>query len=394
MRTKIGISELRDVIGRAGGQGGASDHGRNQFCSVGQLHIIHPPSAHDNEDTRFKVAWIDNMTIKANQIVQCVLAVCVLVASNAAGAAATPPPASDSQLAEVLVVGKQPGPGLWRISKGDHDLWVFAALTPLPKQMIWAATDIERHIGQSQAVLAPPRIDPHIGFFRGLTLLPSLLRARHNPDGRTLEQVVPHDLYMRWLALRVKYLGNSGDEKLRPMLAALDLADKTLDKEGLDDDPGIWRRIESISRRARVPIEPVVLDLDIHDEKAYVRDLTQISTERELACLRSVIEHLESDLPSLRERANLWSLGDVARLRPLLPADEPIACFDAVMSVSRFRSEYDQISARLDALWISSAEQALQTNQSTVAVVGIKKFLAADGWLAQLRSQGYEIQEP
>jgi TraB/PrgY/gumN family len=326
------------------------------------------------------------------------LAACALTASSLARAAAAPamtqPSVSDAQLAEVLVVGKQPGPGLWRISKGDHDLWIFATLTPLPKQMIWDATDIEKHIGQSQAVLAPPRIDPHVGFFRGLTLLPSLLRARHNPDGRTLEQVVPHDLYMRWLGLRVKYLGNSGDEKLRPMLAAFDLADHALDEEGLNDDPDIWKRIESISRRARVPIEPVVLDLKIHDEKAYVRDLTQISTERELACLRSVIEHLERDLPSLRERANLWSLGDVARLRPLLPADEPIACFDAVMSVSRFRSEYDQVSARLDALWISSAEQALQRNRSTLAVVGIKKLLAADGWLAQLRSRGYEIREP
>jgi hypothetical protein len=319
-------------------------------------------------------------------------------AAETAATAVTPSrteqPSSDAQLAEVLVVGKQPGPGLWRISKGDHDLWVFATLTPLPKRMIWDTTDIEKRIGQSQAVLAPPRIDPHVGFFRGLTLLPSLLRARHNPDGRTLEQVVPHDLYMRWLGLRVKYLGNSGDEKLRPMLAALDLADHALDEEGLDDDPDIWKRIESLSHRARVPIQPVVLDLKIDDEKAYVRDLTQISTEGELACMRSVIEHLENDLPSLRERANLWSLGDIERLRPLLAADEPMACFDAVMSVSRFRSEYDQVSARLDALWMSSAEQALQSNKSTLAVVGIKKFLAADGWLAQLRSRGYEIREP
>ena len=327
-----------------------------------------------------------------------VLATCALAAAFLAAAAeapaVTPPPVSDAQLAEVLVVGKQPGPGLWRISKGNHDLWIFATLTPLPKRMIWDSTGIEKHIGLSQAVLAPPRIDPHVGFFRGLTLLPALLRARHDPDGRTLEQVVPHDLYMRWLALRVKYLGTTSDEKLRPMLAAFDLADHALDTEGLDDDPAIWRRIESLSRHARVPIEPVVLDLKIPDERAYVRDLTQIPRERELACLRSVIEHLEKDLPSLRERANLWSLGDIARLRPLLPADEPIACFDAVMSVSRFRSEYDQVAARLDALWMSSAEHALATNQSTLAVVGIKKLLADDGWLAQLRSRGYEIQEP
>jgi hypothetical protein len=87
-----------------------------------------------------------------------VLAACALTASFLAGAAATPvttqPPVSEAQLAEVLVVGKQPGPGLWRVSKGDHDLWIFATLTPLPKQMIWDATDIEKHIGQSQTVLA------------------------------------------------------------------------------------------------------------------------------------------------------------------------------------------------------------------------------------------------
>jgi hypothetical protein len=260
--------------------------------------------------------------------------------------------------------------------------------------MIWDATDVEKRIEQSQAVLAPPRIEPHVGFFRGLTLIPSLLRARHDPDGRTLEQVVPHAWYVRWLGLRVKYLGTSSDEKLRPMLAALDLAGHALEEEGLGDDPDIWRRIESISRRARVPVQPIVLDVELHDEKSYVRGLAQISRERELTCFESIIEHLEKDLPSLRERANLWSLGDVARLRPLLPADEPTACFDAVMSVSQFRSEYDQLSAQLDALWLSSAEQALEKNLSTVAVVGIKTLLAADGWLEQFRSRGYEIQEP
>jgi hypothetical protein len=316
------------------------------------------------------------------------------MAAAQAGPVAGEPPPADAPLADVLVVGKLPGPGLWRISKGDHDLWIFATLTPLPKRMVWDAAEVEGRVRQSQAVLSPPRIEPHIGFFRGLTLLPSLLRARHNPDGRSLEQVVPHELYMRWLGLRVKYLGNSSDENLRPMLAAFDLADHALDSEGLDDDPGIWKRIEGIARQARVPVQPVVLDIKVQDEKAYVRDLTQISADSEVSCLRSTVEHLEKDLPSLRARANLWSLGDVERLRPLLPADEPIECFDAVMSVSRFRKEYDQVSAQLDELWISRAAEALETNRSTVAVVGIKKLLAADGWLARLRARGYLIHEP
>jgi hypothetical protein len=313
-------------------------------------------------------------------------------------ALAAPPSAPNvpsEQLAEVLVVGRQPGPGLWRISRGDHELWVFATLDPLPKAMVWDSSEIERHIAAAQKLLAPPRIDPHIGLFRKLTLLPSLLRARHNPDGRTLEQVVPHDLYMRWLALRVKYLGHSSDEKLRPMLAAFDLFDHALDQEGLsDEEEDIWKRIESIAHGKRVPIEPVVLGLEIPDAKAFVRDLTQISPDSEVACLRSAIEHLETDLPALRQRANLWSLGNIEKLRPLLPADEPIACFDAVMSVARFRDEYAQVTAQLDALWLERAVAALEQNASTVAVVSMKKFLEDNGWLAKLRARGYEIEEP
>ena len=84
-----------------------------------------------------------------------IVVACALTASSLAGVAAAavmpPPPVSDALLAEVLVVGKQPGPGLWRVSKGDHDLWIFATLTPLPRRMMWDATDIEKHIGQSHA---------------------------------------------------------------------------------------------------------------------------------------------------------------------------------------------------------------------------------------------------
>jgi uncharacterized protein YbaP (TraB family) len=225
-------------------------------------------------------------------------------------------------------------------------------------------------------------------------LLPSLLRARHDPDGRRLEQVLPHDLYMRWLGMRVKYLGNTSDETMRPLVAAFDLYVHALDTAGLTTDTDIWKQVETAAHRNRVPIAPVVLDVKIRNEKDYVRDLAQISTESEITCLRSTIDYLETGLPVTRERANLWSLGDVARLRAVPAPDEPTACFDALMNVPRFREEFDELSRQLDALWVERAQQALQKNASTVAVVPIKKVLAADGWLAALRARGFEVQEP
>jgi hypothetical protein len=52
-------------------------------------------------------------------------------------APATPPtpatPADTTTLETVLVTGEQPGPGLWKVSHGDHVLWILGAQYPLPK---------------------------------------------------------------------------------------------------------------------------------------------------------------------------------------------------------------------------------------------------------------------
>lgn len=53
-------------------------------------------------------------------------------------------------LEAMVVRGVQPGPGLWKVSKGDHVLWILGTLSPLPKRLQWQATEVETIIGQSQ----------------------------------------------------------------------------------------------------------------------------------------------------------------------------------------------------------------------------------------------------
>jgi hypothetical protein len=40
-----------------------------------------------------------------------------------------------TELDQVLVTGEQPGPGLWKVSKDDHVLWILGTLAPLPQKM-------------------------------------------------------------------------------------------------------------------------------------------------------------------------------------------------------------------------------------------------------------------
>ncbi len=309
-------------------------------------------------------------------------------------ASAEEPKTASDTLGEVLVTGEMPGPGLWRVSKGDHDLWILATLVPLPRKMVWRSRLVEERIAASQLLITPPEFAPDIGFFRGLTLLPSLLRARHSPDGKTLEEELPRDLWIRWLALRVKYLGRS-DEKMRPMVAAFDLYSHALAQVGLtDDNDEVWDVVKRIAAAHHVPTLQVELKVPLDDPKNAIRQLGQIPREAEIGCLEKTMERLETDLPSMARRANLWSMGDIDGLQAMPFPNEAVACRNAFLSVPQFEAKALQIKGAMDAMWLSAVHTALEKNTSSFAVLPIRELFDADGLLARLRSEGYAVVAP
>jgi uncharacterized protein YbaP (TraB family) len=320
------------------------------------------------------------------------LLVCAVVVSHPANAqepGGTAPP-----IEEILVVGEQPGPAMWRVTKGDHSLWILATLDPLPKNMVWRSKSVDERIAASQLVLSPPQLSAHVGFFRSMTLVPSLLHARHAPNGEALEQSLPHDLYIRWLALRVKYLGHGDDEKLRPLLAAADLYRHAIDQAGLSYDSHVWQRIQATAQGKRVPVQPVSLEVPIDNPKQYVRDLSSIPSAGEVDCMRSTVELVETQLPVMAKRANLWSTGDIEKLRALLRPNAAETCASAVLVVPSFQAEYAKLDAQLHSAWLAAAEKAIAANVSTVGVVSMAELVKPDGWLALFRARGYQITEP
>jgi hypothetical protein len=166
--------------------------------------------------------------------------------------------------AAVVVTGTQPGPGLWKVSKDGHVMWVLGTQSPLPKHMQWHSDEVEAALAASQEVLYAPSLGITVGtgFFSALFLVPKMYGARKNPDGKTLHDVLPPALYARWLPLRERYLGRGrGAERMRPLFAAGELWEEALDDNGLVSSgivaPVVARAVKAHGLRETKPKRPL-----------------------------------------------------------------------------------------------------------------------------------------
>lgn len=296
---------------------------------------------------------------------------------------------------EVIVTGEQPGPGLWKVSQHDHVLWILGTLTPVPKKMTWRSRSVEAVLAQSQSVIAVPRFDPEIGFFKGLMLLPSLIGVRKNPDGARLQEVLPADLYARWRALKDKYIGHDeGVEKWRPIFAAQALYSAAIEKSGLSSEGIVWPVVKKIATEHHVPVTTPQLKISVKAPGPAIREFKKSPLD-DLQCFARTLERLETDLDAMKARANAWAVGDVDALSRLPYPDQTAACREAVLNsqVVQERGLQDVLSRR-QAMWLAAAEAALARNESTLATLPVYDLLQPEGVLAKLKARGYEVEAP
>lgn len=298
-------------------------------------------------------------------------------------------------LDEILVTGEQPGPGLWRVSKGEHSLWILGSYGPLPKRMSWRSSEVEGVIAQSQEFITGTSVNADIGFFKGLTLLPSIVGIRNNPDGAKLKEVVPAELYARWQVLKEKYIGRDNDaEKWRPIFAAQELYSKALEKAGLVQGGIVRPVVEKIAKKNKLKFSTAEIEVEIDKPRAAIKEFKK-SELSDLDCFAKTIERLETDLDAMRARANAWAKGNVKELKRLTHVDQASACIAAVMDSQLVQERgFQELPGKVAKAWVDMAETALAKNTSTFAVLSIDEILKADGYVAMLKAKGYDVEEP
>lgn len=317
-----------------------------------------------------------------------------------------------------LVTGEQPGPGLWKVTKGDHVMWVLATYNPLPKGMTWRGAQVEARIAESQEVLLGGNVGirPNIGILRGITLIPGALKAGRNPDGAKLKEVLPPQTYATWLALRQKYIGDDDDvEKWRPIIAFGQLQSEAYRKHGLQGGPSALGVVLAAAKKHKVRVhrlEDVERVIKVDDPRGMLKAIRKVD-DADVDCLTRDMAELEPGIERAKARANAWARGDIAKFRALRPqtrgniegqcgylflfaategSSRDAAHMKKLMADAMWHAEWAGVQAQQN--WLAAAQAALAKNESTFAVLGLNDVLAEDGSLEKLRKLGYTVEEP
>lgn len=324
-----------------------------------------------------------------------ILMTLLVALSGVSTAAAQPlpealPEAVPETVEEVVVSGEPAGPGLWKVRKGDHTLFLLATISPAPKKMQWRSREVESVLARAQAfVPARPEVDADIGPIKAVQLYMQYRKLRGNAEGERLEAVLPPPLFARFEALRTKYAPRDRSMlQRRPMLAVLELQDAAVDRSGLTFRNEVARKVERSARDLKVPILRAAVKVE--DARGTLAEVGQIPLSAEIACAEVILGRIETDLANSRRRAEDWAVGDVAGLRSGATAKAAGTCLDSLRNSARMAS----LLRDFETAWFGVVTRSLERNPVTLAVADIDALLRPGGILAQLRARGYEIDEP
>ena len=289
---------------------------------------------------------------------------------------------------ELTVTGRYPGPPLWRVSSGTHELWIFGTLSVIPKDITWGSVIVERVIARSNEVLEPPGVDAAArNPFRYVGLFFRARKLTRNEDGAPLRDVLPADLYARYATIRDRYDGPRSLEQERPAIVAARLYARAIDASGLAFGGKLQSSIERLARGAHVKRT----DTEVRADPGDLLDAAQtLSRQAEIDCFATVLAGIENDLPGIAARASAWAVGDIAALRRF---DYPDIEGDCLSFAGTSEGLRETLSRAEDA-WLDAAQRSLAANGTTFATLSVGELLRGDGPLARLRELGYEVREP
>jgi hypothetical protein len=324
------------------------------------------------------------------------------------------------ELETIVIHGGLATPQMWKVSKGDHVLWVLGD-APAPAGTQWRFDQVEERLAGSQLLLYPGAVDVDVGFFKVIgiaTQIPLAYKAMtKNPGDKTLKDVLPPEVYERWHVLKAEYAPRDDDiERFRPAMAMEKLGALIVARYGQQPTTP-----QPMAARRGAPLRPLV-DKAAKQHKVKVRTSPEVEvkvvlknlrgmlkvvgdfSEVDPTCVAENLQYLEREIEYMKQRAagpvqgsppnRARDCNDWAPLLDKLRSGEIPDKAGILTTMDYMGRQVELSNQRLVEKWIEAAQAALAKNKSTFAVLQLHQLQDPAGHIAKLRELGYEVEEP
>jgi uncharacterized protein YbaP (TraB family) len=304
------------------------------------------------------------------------LAVALALALGLSAAPALADPSPDWTVQEVVVTAHR-APVLWRLSKGDSEVWVLGVLPVMPKDQAWNSKRLERILEGAHVVLTPAlaSVDLRTAF---------MLMTQHGlPHGQTLKAQLPPELASRFD--RDRALAHAPATRFshdKPIWAALMLWLDYNHAANLSRDEPLMT-VQRLARAHHVPVRPI----GTYQGKDMLANLLHLPKEEAESCLADALADIEFNEVNARPAAQAWALGDIKTVHAHYAEPSLRLCLEQAPSwrILADRSVDDTVRA---------VDAALTTPGKSVAIFSLGDLLRRDGALDRLRAQGVTVETP
>lgn len=302
-------------------------------------------------------------------------------AVRAQPAAPEPPAAIPDESAvvqELEVVGRPPGPAMWKVSRGGSEVTILGAVTPIPHSLVWDQRRFQRALSGANSVLLQAPFRPSV-----LDMVGLLVRAQALRSSKNLEQQLQPPLLMRFVAAReTAHKDARRYAKWKPAVAGFLLLSDVRRAANLSEaKPG------STVRRMAQADKVQITNVGGYKFGDIAGAFANLSDAANRACLEDALAQIDSELAHAEPAAKAWAAGDLRGVRN----DYTAARMDRCLFQLR---NYNQVLESTTAEWVKAVDAALAKPGKSAAVIDLRLLLRANGVLDRLKAQGAEISVP
>jgi uncharacterized protein YbaP (TraB family) len=307
----------------------------------------------------------------------CLLMLAGLPAAAQAPAPQTPPAAAGpwSDITEVVVRARVPGPAMWKLTRGESTVWVMGTLHVSPKDVNWDATRFRRVLQGAHVLILPHVIDDW-------TITPEQMQLSGD---KQLDDVVSARTYQRYQDVlhREQFADLPTGLTYQPAWAGSWLIVHVYRAHGITTHI-IPAEVADFAAQSGVAVKYV----DRHTTWLQARQYGRLDPAAGEACLDDYLDSIDHDLATVALMGKAWAEGDVSTILASHRDPAWVTCFLSQPKYARIYETY-----AVDDM-VKAVDNALKAPGKSVAVMPLSDLLRRDGILDRLRAEGVTITAP